>query len=179
MKAKTTAGAWHWKITPEQITKIKAGERETINRVYFDNLPTFERMARKYCRHFFRLYEFLGDCVNQIYVDMPDYDYNDALSLYFSIHASFARASLANRRRTVSLDLPVKEKEGATLGDFIEGESGFEALERKEHEKTVLTIIAGQNRLTELQRDYLTAYAFNCRVYRGIYAEEYKKANAC
>ena len=39
---------WHWKITPEDIEKIKANDRDTINRVYFDNLPKFEKIAKRY-----------------------------------------------------------------------------------------------------------------------------------
>ena len=52
------AHGWHWRITLADIEKIKANDRETVNRVYFDNLEKFRKMALKYCFKC-RNYDFL------------------------------------------------------------------------------------------------------------------------
>lgn len=166
--------AWHWKITPVQIDRIRANDRETINRVYMDNLPVFRRMAGKYCRHI-RQPEFFEDCIQQIYVDLPNYNFDNSMRLYWSIRHSFFRASLCNRVSCLSLDAPFSDDDSQTLADCI-GVNGFAELEEKEHARNVLMIIAEQTQLTEYQRDQLTALAFGCAAYRGIYAEEYKQA---
>lgn len=175
MKSKNPTN-WHWKITPEQIPKIKANDRDTINRVYFDNLSTFRAMAGKYCRHT-QLFDFFEDCIQQIYVDLPKYRYDDAKALYWGIRTSFIFASLANRHCCASLDarLSDDEDENLTLLDCI-GVDGFKESEEREQARNVLSIIAEQVQLTEQQRDMLTAFAFGCRVYRGIFSDEYREA---
>lgn len=67
---------WHWKITPEDIEKIKANDRDTINRVYFDNLPKFASVARGYIwrsRAVGRYIDlsYVQDIINEIYLRLP------------------------------------------------------------------------------------------------------------
>ncbi len=170
------AHGWHWRITLADIEKIKANDRETVNRVYFDNLEKFRKMALKYC---FKCcnYDFLEDCNNQIYVDMTEYDYSSRLSLWWDIQTSFRRASMATRLPPLSLEAPLSEDGEKTLLDTLETD-GFAELEEREHARNVLEIIAEQEQLTETQRDMLTAIAFGVALYRGIYAEEYRQAFA-
>ena len=176
MSCLSSSMRWHWKITPEQIERIKANDRETVNSVYLDNLLTFRKMAFKYCRNA-RKWDCVGDCVNQIYVDLTDYDFTDTKTLFWSIYKSFRRACMSVRVPVVSLDKPLLDEEGATFGDMI-GVDGFEELERKEHECSVLEIIAEQTQLTDRQRDELTAFAFGIKAYRGLYAEEFRQAHS-
>lgn len=171
-----TPDKWHWKITPEQIAKIKAGERETINRVYMDNLDKFRAMAGRYCRDINRL-DIVQDCVQQIYIDLPAYDFTNSGRLYWSIRNSFRAAGMLTRRPCVSLETPLTEDGEVTLADTIEGESGFERMDEEENARAVLEMIAEQTQLTDKQRDQLTAIAFGVALYRGIYAEEYRYAH--
>ncbi len=168
------AHGWHWRIMPADIEKIKANDRETINRVYFGNLEKFRRMALKFCFQC-RNYDFLEDCINQIYIDMTEYDYSSRLSLWWSIQASFRRASIVTRFAPLSLDKPLSDDTEATLYDLIPAPETDEEEER-EHAQNVLEIIAEQTQLTAQQRDMLTAFAFGVAVYRGIYADECRQA---
>ena len=172
-----TPDKWHWKITPEQIAKIKAGERETVNRVYMDNLDKFRRIAWRYCDSIKRL-DIVLDCIQQIYIDLPVYDFTDTGKLYWSIRKSFRAAGMLTRRPCVSLDAPLTYNGEITLADTIAGEDCFAALEERENALTVLDIIEEQTQLTELQRDQLTALAFGVSLYRGLYAEEYRYAHS-
>lgn len=168
------ASCWHWKITPEDTARIKAGDRETVNRVYFDNLSIFRKMAGKYC-FYAGSYDFYEDCIQQIYIDMTCYDYTNAKSLYWSIRKSFRRASMLTTVPTVSLESPVTDDGDKVLGDYI-GVDGFAELDEKEHARNVLSLIGEQKQLTERQRDQLTAFAFGVAAYRGLYEWEYRQA---
>ena len=165
---------WHWKITPSQIARIGLNDRETINFVYFDNLPKFRKLAVKYCYHA-QDFSFLEDCIQQIYIDLPRYDYTNTKTLFYSIKKSFRRASGLKRIHFISLNEPVTEDESRTVADYLEVD-GFAELEEKEQDRNVLSIIAEQTHLTEIQRDQLTAFAFGVALYRGLFAYEYKQA---
>lgn len=170
-----TPDKWHWKITPEQIARIKVGERETVNRVYMGNLGKFRAMAWRYCESINRL-DIVQDCIQQIYVDLPAYNFRDTGKLYWSIRKSFRAAGMLTRRPCVSLETPLTDNGEITLADTIAGADGFAELEEQENARAVLDMIAEQTQLTEKQRDQLTALAFGVALYRGIYAEEYRYA---
>lgn len=159
---------WHWKITPEQIEKIKERDRDTINKVYFDNLEQFKKMARGYCNRN-GLYGFYEDCLNQIYVDLSDYDFTTSCELAFSIKNSFARACMSCKRVVLSLDK--KLNDGVRVyGDTIVIEDTAERdFEDKESARHALELIAAQTHLSERNKDILTAYAFGCLAYRGLF----------
>ena len=171
-----TPDEWHWKITPEQIARIKAGDRETVDRVYMDNLDKFRAIAWRYCEDINRL-DIVQDCIQQIYVDLPTYNFNDTGKLYWSIRNSFRAAGMLSRRPCVSLETPLTDNGEITLADTIAGADGFAELEEQESVRAVLDMIAEQTQLTEKQRDQLTALAFGVALYRGIYAEEYRYAH--
>lgn len=175
---------WHWKITPEQIAKIKANDRATINEVYLSNYAKFIRIAKNYCRRVKRS-QFWIDCVNQIYVDLPLYNYSDTNSLYLSMKRSFRYACGFPKNCynvcVLSLDLPVYGDDGdddlKTLGELI-GVTDTTDEERHAEDKHVLQMIAAQTQLSENERDCLTAFAFNCRVYAGLFRYEYEQVFA-
>ena len=166
---------WHWKITPEQIEKIKERDRDTVNKVYFDNLDKFKRMAYKYCRNS-KQYSFFKDCIQQIYVDMLYYDYTNSQTLFWSIRRSFHRAVGLPRVPILSLDLPFKYDSDLTLADLIPSNESLECeIDREEKNRRVLEIIAAQRHLTDKAKDILTAYAFGCLAYTGLFDYAYRK----
>ena len=165
---------WHWKITPEQIARIKVRDRDTVNQVYFDNLDKFKAMAYRYCR-IHKQYSYFRDCVQQVYVDMMDYDYTDSRVLFWSIRHSFWRATGLTNKPFVSLDAPILDGNGV-LSDIIPVYDTAERdFERSEEERHVLELIAAQTQLSARAKDVLTAYAFNCLAYRGLFDYEYRK----
>ena len=171
-----TPDSWHWKITADQIANIKAGDRETVNRVYLENLDKFKRIAWRYCEDINRL-DIVHDCIQQIYVDLPVYDFRDTGKFYCSIRNSFRAAGMLTRRPCVSLETPLTDDGEITLGDAIVGADGFAEMDEEESACAVLDMIAEQTQLTEYQRDQMTALAFGVALYRGIYAEEYRHAH--
>ena len=70
----TPETGWHWKITPEQVKAIKANDREAINAAYFDNYQKFAKIGYNFCR---RVHDYNDreDFLQQVYVDMPMFDY--------------------------------------------------------------------------------------------------------
>lgn len=169
---------WHWAITPEQIERIRQRDRDTVNQVYFDNLSKFKRIAYRFCRKSKRL-SYYRDCVQQIYADILDYDFTNIKSLYWSLYHSFYRAVGYTRYRTVSLDKPMFDDGNGTLQDIIPSlDTVLSEAEKRERERHALEIIAAQTQLTERSKDFLTAYAFNCLAYTGLFAYEYSQAFA-
>lgn len=188
MEVEKTPQGWHWKITPEQIEKIKAHDRDTINQVYFDNYDTFKGMAKNYCRRVKRFNDW-QDCVQQVYVDLPAYNYDCTAYFYLSLNGSFRYAcGFPVHERfpiIVSLDtllLCDEDGDGQTLYDRIASKIGIHYVEqeseRREQERHALEIIAAQKSLTERDKDVLTAIAFNCWAYRGLFAYAYRKAHS-
>lgn len=172
---KYTPQGWDWKITPEQIERIKQRDRDTVNQVYFDNLDRFKKMAYRYCR-LRKAYSYFRDCVQQVYVDMINYDYSNSRSLFWSIRHSFWYAIGITRTPVISLDEPIFDGDGV-LSDIIPTYDTAERdLERNEEEKHALELIAAQTHLTARKKDILTAYALNCLAYRGLFEYEYRKA---
>ncbi len=179
-KDKYVPSGWHWEITPEQVEKIKANDLETINRVYFDNYYKFERIAKHYC-YKVRRQDCLQDCLQQIYVDLPIYKYDEVNAFYLSLKRSFRYAcGLYKGMRyqdVVSLDSLTRNRENGdkrALSCFISAPERTDT-DRQEDERHVLKMIAAQTRLTDNGRDYLTSVAFDCKVYKGLFDYEYKK----
>ena len=87
---KTPGTGWHWKITPEQIERLKAKDIETLNKVYFDNLEKFKRIGITFCLKA-RDFYFYDDFLNQVYVDLPFYHFENLSKFYMSLNTSFKR----------------------------------------------------------------------------------------
>lgn len=174
---------WHWKITPEDIEKIKANDRDTINRVYFDNLPKFAKVAGKYV-HGKRAMRFsvdksiIEDIKQQFYIDLPTYNFTNALTLYSGLRRTCANLVFGRSVLTDSIDEQLFDEGRADTFEnrYLTDDSGEKAVEIAESEKTVLLAVKNQRFLTRKQKDRLTAYAFHVRVYDGIFISEYERA---
>ena len=169
---------WHWAITPDDVKKIKAVDRETINRVYFDNLFKFRSMAGKFCRDHRCRSRWYEDMVQQIYVDLPKYNYtnrrtfaNGIIKSFWSVFKGVSFGNCGSFETALSDD-------DKSLADVIGVDTFNFIIDHEDDDKQVLTIISTQDHLTDLQRDFLTAVAFACTPYRGLYAEEYRRAFA-
>lgn len=172
-----TPADWHWAITYDDIRQIKLNHRETINKVYFANIEKFERIAWSFC---FRrdLLDLKEDCVNQIYVDLPKYNYENLSRFYTGIMCSCRIATFIRSSSPCfcnSLDACFEDEKngrGRSLLDLLTYEDVPEEA-RKENCEKVFQIIEEQEQLAPWQKDVLTAFAFGCTAYRGLY--EYAK----
>ena len=179
--AKYTPTNWHWIITPEQIEKIKANDRDTINKVYFDNYDKFKRIAFNKCLKWHCL-QFIDDCIQQVYLDLPKYNFTDGRRLFNSICKSFHIACGHNGIKAFSLDAPKggNNENKQTLFDYLADNVGADFYEQKreqhENERHALNIIAAQTQLSDKDKDILTAIAFGCAAYRGVFAYAFAQA---
>lgn len=181
---------WHWKITPEDIEKIKANDRDTINRVYFDNLPKFAKVARGYIwrsRAVGRYIDFsyVQDIINEIYLRLPLCSFINVQRFYCSL-LNICRLAVYGKVSRCKIALSLDE--GFTKNEKSEGFETYESrlltvsyvnemnLEREDNEKKVLSVIGNQKQLTAKQKDFLTAYVLHVRPYDGIFDYEYKVA---
>ena len=114
-----------WQFTDDTIVRIKQGDTAAIAEFYNTNYTILTKMARKYVwiqHNLFRnyLYEF-DDLMQQVYVDIPYYDYSSRSHLYCNIlRGSFSRLleggilSAASKHldasRIISYDTPVMDK---------------------------------------------------------------------
>lgn len=177
---KFTPQGWHWKITPEQIEKIKERDRDTVNKVYFDNYDKFERLAKWYC-DIIKRRELVDDCTQQIYADIIDYDYTDTRTLFYSIRRSFwtACGCRTTKYDFVSLDETLYDDGETILADILPSTYDItQEAENKENERHALELIAAQTHLSDKNKDILTAIAFGCLAYQGLFAYEYAQAVA-
>ena len=110
---------WSWKITSEDIERIKGHDVERLNAVFMANYDRIRAMAGAYCRNHYKM-EFVDDCVNQVYVEFASYGFETNGSMFWDVRHSFFRACLYSKCR--SLDEPLKgrkDDEGARLGELI------------------------------------------------------------
>ncbi len=169
-----TPDKWHWAITPWQIRFIKQNDRDTINQVYFDNLDKFKRIARKYCFKYRKWWAF-GDILNQIYIDLPRYNYTTAQKLYCGIKRSMYDAVYMNGVVMLSLDKMLFDDTKREIITAIPAPE-YDPDKETEYEKSlrrVLQGIARQTQLKERDRDILTARALNIPFYVGVFNYEY------
>lgn len=181
-----TAENWHWIITREDIEKIYENCRETINRVYFANLSKFGRIANKYItmRQAQGIYidrSVAEDIKQQIYIDLPYYNFENVLTLFCDIRRTCGNVALGRSAFGESLDSAAWDNEKSTADEskfdrYLCDDSAEAALELEESEKRVIKAVAEQKALTERQRDILTAVALKVRAYRGIFAYELFRA---
>ena len=172
--APDTPDTWHWEIMPEDIVKIKLGDRAIINEVFLRIMPKIRRMAAKYCWKRCGKPDFVLDCVHQAYVFFPSFNFLNTKTLYWSIRRSFSIASMASYNPPLSLDAPIRDTDGLTLADSIQA-SDCSEVEEDEATKRAVMMIATQKHLSEDQRDFLCACAFGIPVHRGLYHEAYKQ----
>lgn len=180
MSTPKTPANWHWKITPKDVAEIKLGNRETINRVYFDNYDHFKFfVVRLIEKKFGRDFSYVEDFLQQIYVDLPKYDYTNSLRFWWSIYTRFYY--LKNGRKSVrafSYENKDGDTEGWSLFDTLVAPEEKTDEERIEENAAALRLIENQKQLTERARDILMAEAFGCIVYRGLYENAKKEIYA-
>lgn len=92
-----------WVFDEKTIIGIKNNDSDCINKFYFDNLDIIKRIAYRFRRKHFNTYLSLvysfDDLINQVYVDLPFYDYKSRISLYFCIvYGSFLYISYGGYR---------------------------------------------------------------------------------
>lgn len=139
-----------WRFTDDLIIRIKQGDTAAITKFYNANYDIFAGMARKYvwkqrnlCRNF--LYEF-DDLIQQVYVDIPYYDYSSRCNLYYGIvKGTFMCVNeggiIAAKRKhitassIISYDAPMTDKDG-------EERDGAHLLDRLAHAPDVFEVIA-------------------------------------
>lgn len=170
---KTPGTGWHWKITPEQIERLKAKDIETLNKVYFDNLEKFKRIGLSFCCKS-RNYDFYGDFLNQVYVDLPFYRFDNLGTMYSSLRRSFKRCRMWSSYE-ISIETPIDGTDELTLGDSVEdGEDIADRTERAEAVEefapkffNVVQKITGKDENDEELRE-LVEYVFTGYTYAQI-----------
>lgn len=172
-------GAWHWLITADDIEKIKANDRETINRVYFANYAKFGRIAGAFVSRRLAIGVYIDrglvkDVLQQIYIDLPSYDFTDTGRLVCDLRKTCRRIMCGQSVFSDSLDAEVYGDDDGF--EHIPADNSLdEALEREESEKAVLRAIALQPLKTS-QKDVLTALALWVKPFAGLFTDEYRRA---
>lgn len=159
---------WHWAITCEQIAEIKKGNRTTIDKVYFDNFAKFKNVAYKFCMSHYKK-GFINDILQQIYLDLPSYNFSDTRAFYFSFRRTIIDVVYSSLK-TFSYDRLLAGTEDLTFEDVLSCEYVPEEQIIEENQKA-FDIIDSQKHLTECQKDYLVAVAFGISLkdYKGLY----------
>lgn len=142
-----------YKLEPKTLAGIKDGNVEAINRFYEDNFGLFRGMSGKFVRNrrLENIYRYeVDDLMQQLYVDIPHFDYTDERTLTCSIFRSFKysdnggilhRAASA-RLKNISIDSPIFYKgeamDGAALLDCIVSSAAPDEIifESEEREKS-------------------------------------------
>lgn len=175
----STPDNWDWYITPKQIEEIKQCNRKTINDVYFDNCSRFARIARKFCVEHHKQSDY-EDCLQQIYIDLPLYNFSNKSTLYRSILNTLRRVSFS-KFSVLSYDMPIHtKKEGNRemfLADLVGAYDKYD-IENDVELRKVVDIVSAQTQLSSVQKDILIAYALGCEVYRGLYEQARTQVSA-
>lgn len=169
-----TCENWHWKITAEDIAKIKANDRPTIDKVYFDNLESFRKCAYNFCRKH-RAFDLFDDCLQELYITLPNWDYRNTKTLFWSIKRTFYNACLFEKI-AFSLDEPLREDSETTKGEMLQAaEPSVTENDQKESFKKLLNLLAKLD-LKDTERDALICQALGISLkylslYGGVYAQ--------
>lgn len=78
-----------WKITNEQATAIKNGDKEARNRFYIDNLARIRKMAINYSHRNPKCGGLYEDMTQGIVCDIPLFDFTNGASVSRSVYKSF------------------------------------------------------------------------------------------
>lgn len=161
----TPETGWHWKITPEQVKAIKANDREAINAAYFDNYQKFAKIGYNFCR---RVHDYNDreDFLQQVYVDMPMFDYTDTRTFYISLCMCF-KSLRKGTLKNASLDAELTDEDGYTLGDKLADENDLaESVERAEIARETAPEMF--NLLREMLREKNKEKKFRAEEERGL-----------
>ena len=143
-------------LDEEQAERIAAGDMSAVGEFIEQNRKKLTGMARKMLRNYTNVipaneYE-ADDCIDQICVDFPYYDFTDGRTLAFCIfrsfvgvaHGGYSAGIYAKRKREqpLSLDAPLdisersgEKEDGASLSDLLPSRepSPYEVVAEREH----------------------------------------------
>ncbi len=191
----TDKGAWQF--TDEQIRQIKNKDQNAMYKFYQDNYKIFSGMAwnfirRQYCFKGFCIYEY-DDLMQQIYVDLPYYDYSSRKSLcigikfgtflcnqfggilFKNVKSVFKTCSLYAFNKTSGDEFNIVDKYVSYIPNFDEKE---ELEERKQKNKAIelflLNTIKGKKKLNNIY----------CRIFtdlsiKTLKGDEYERLLLC
>lgn len=146
-----------WKFDDELIMRIKQGDKMAVAEFYNANYSVFAGMAGNYVwkqRNLFGDYTYeFDDLIQQVYVDIPYYDYSSRLNLYFGIvKGSFCRVNTGGilssqskhikATRIVSYDTPLINNNGKESNNTY-------VLDRLAHSSDVFEVIVGNEEREE------------------------------
>ncbi len=118
-----------WIFTEDQIQKIKMFNRKAVAKFFEDNKLLITCMAKKFILqrvNIFRNYSyFLDDLINQVYVDLPYYNFSSRSSLFASIvKGSFLRVNdggitfpaekYISSKKVISYDAPLEDNKNTS-----------------------------------------------------------------
>ncbi len=149
----------------EEIDKIKQGDILAISGIYEKNYNIFKYISMKQCRKVERFF-LVGDCLNQIFLELKDYDFKDLKTFYWHVRRSLWRA-IGNDCGYISLQDYINGEEELTF----EGLFGCEDKDENEEREQVLKCLSIINGLCLSGRDndYLLAKAFDIKEFRGLF----------
>lgn len=76
-------------LNEEQVKAIKNGDQNAINKFYMDNIELFSRMAKKFLGKVKYFTTSYLDCLHQLFLDIPQLNYETKNKLFLSIRKSF------------------------------------------------------------------------------------------
>ena len=125
-----------WKITDEQATAIINGDIEARNRFYMDNLTRIRKMAKNYQHRNPRCVGLMADMVQNVFCDMPLFDFTNGASVSRSVYRSFyytpdggwwyveefnrkLKDRVYKHKKAISIDTPAKmqSRSGDNVGE--------------------------------------------------------------
>ena len=93
-----------WKVTAEELEKLRAKDGETIDTFYFRNLDYFASLAIRYykSRGYFKYLYRVDDMLQEAYLHMyHTLDFNSPHNLYFSLKSVLCRSIRRQKKRVL------------------------------------------------------------------------------
>ena len=119
---------WRFNISAAQIEAIKRFDVNAMNKFYEDNYDVIRMCAHKQHRQLnLRNSYSIEDYINQIYVDLPLYDYRNSYSIWRCMRRSCYCCSTGGYKGgntiieilSISLCKPIKKGSSLLLGDML------------------------------------------------------------
>ncbi len=162
-----------WNLTLNDIEEIKSGNREVINRFYFDNIKHLKSCIYRVWSQFHfdeDIREWLYDCLHEIYLYLSTFDYSNKALFYWSIVwcvRKLVRGRSVHAKVFSSIEQEGEEKTNPLYFIAVtEDENDSDYLEEL---SPVVKLIEAQKALNDRQRDCLMAVALGCKSFDGIY----------
>lgn len=156
-------------INESVINELQFASKEKREEFFIKNIGFIKAMAFNFVRKRMRYSDF-DDCVQQVFVDMYNYDYTSIKAFFNCVYRSFYKTQA--KISTLSLNATISQTEDFTFEDIIADTRETEEEER-EHSKKVIEILDKLSNLTLYDKDNLLSFSFGCGMYKGIF--EYAK----